>query len=296
VLNLHTNSHHTDEVIVNTRPDSLADQTPHRPRSSASPIRLKAIALPPEHGAWGFLLEPILLGLGVVPSWGGLLIALAALGAFLIRQPIKIVYGDRRKGRIYARTRIAERIALLYGIWAVAALVGAVLSAHPGILIPLALAAPVAVIQFRAYLLNRGRGVLPELAGAAALAVTAPGIALAGEASPGAAFVLWLIVIARNVPSILYIRAHLRLEHDKPYTLTPVAVSNLVAVTGMLLLAALDRVPMLVIAALTLLFFRAMVGLSPYRRRVRIQTIGFLEMAYGLIVVLAAVMGYGMDL
>ena len=31
-------------------------------------VRLKAIALPPEHGAWGFLLEPIVLGLLVAPS------------------------------------------------------------------------------------------------------------------------------------------------------------------------------------------------------------------------------------
>ena len=26
-------------------------------------VRLKSIALPPEHGAWGFLLEPLLAGL-----------------------------------------------------------------------------------------------------------------------------------------------------------------------------------------------------------------------------------------
>ena len=39
---------------------------------------------------------------------------------------------------------------------------------------------------------------------------------------------------------------------------------------------------------------RALFGLSPYRRRVRTQTIGFLEMAYGLLVVIASALGYAL--
>ncbi|NLF76347.1 MAG: hypothetical protein GX573_11665, partial [Chloroflexi bacterium] len=43
-------------------------------------VRLKSIALPPEHGAWGFLLEPLLAGLLIAPSWAGLCLALGVIG------------------------------------------------------------------------------------------------------------------------------------------------------------------------------------------------------------------------
>ena len=45
-------------------------------------VRLKSIALPPEHGAWGFLLEPLLAGLLIAPSWAGLCLALGVIGPF----------------------------------------------------------------------------------------------------------------------------------------------------------------------------------------------------------------------
>ncbi len=41
-------------------------------------------------------------------------------------------------------------------------------------------------------------------------------------------------------------------------------------------------------------FARALVGLSPYRRRVRTQTLGFLEIAYGLLVVILSAVGYAL--
>lgn len=39
--------------------------------SNTARVRLKSIALPVEHGGWLFVLEPVLLGLLVVPSAGG---------------------------------------------------------------------------------------------------------------------------------------------------------------------------------------------------------------------------------
>ena len=46
---------------------------------------IRSVALPTEHGGWGFLAEPILPGLLVAPSWAGLLLSLAALAVFLDR-------------------------------------------------------------------------------------------------------------------------------------------------------------------------------------------------------------------
>src|SRR5262245_53416510 len=46
-------------------------------------ISLRPLALPPEHGSWGLVFEPIILGLAIVPTWGGAAVAVAAVFSFL---------------------------------------------------------------------------------------------------------------------------------------------------------------------------------------------------------------------
>jgi hypothetical protein len=260
----------------------------------STPVRLQTIALPPEHGAWGFLLEPIVLGLLVAPSLAGWSLALAVAGAFLIRHPLKLAFTDRQRGKRYARTALAERVIVFYGALAVAGLALAVALAGWEIVLPLIMALPLVLAMLASTVQNRGRDLIPELAGASALAVTASGIALAGDASARTAFALWVILTARDLPSILYVRARLRLEKDKPFSWTLVILANVIAVMTVLALVWLDFAPLLALLALTVLFARALYGLSPYRRRVRMQTIGLLEMAYGLVVVIATALGYAL--
>ncbi len=257
-------------------------------------VRLKAIALPPEHGAWGFLLEPIVLGLLVAPSLAGWFLALGIVGAFLIRHPLKLAFTDWQRGKRYARTTLAERVVLLYGVLTVSGLALAVTLAGWEIMLPLLMASPLVLAMLASYVQNHGRDLIPELAGASALAATASGIALAGNASTQTAFALWAILNARNIPSILYVRARLSLEKDKPFSWTLVFVTNALAVITVLALVLLDFAPLLVLLALLILFARALYGLSPYRRRVRTQTIGFLEIAYGLLIVIASALGYAL--
>jgi hypothetical protein len=264
------------------------------PTTTTSHVRLKAIALPPEHGAWGFLLEPIVLGLLVAPSLAGGFLALAVVGAFLIRHPLKLAVADWQRRKRYARTVLAERVLLAYGALSVIGLVLAVFLAGWEIMLPLLMALPLVLAMLASYVQNRGRDLIPELAGASALAVTASGIALAGDASAPTAFALWVILNARNLPSILYVRARLRLEKEKPFARTPVFWANTIAVITLLALVLLELAPLLALLALLILFARAMYGLSPSRRRVRTQTIGFLEMAYGLLVVIATALGYAL--
>jgi hypothetical protein len=262
--------------------------------STTARLRLKAIALPPEHGAWGFLLEPIVLGLLVAPSLASWFLALAVVGAFLIRHPLKLAVADRQRGKRYARTALAEHVLLVYGALTVTGLMLAIALAGWEIMLPLLMALPLVLAMLASYIQNRGRDLIPELAGASALAATASGIALAGSTSAQTAFALWMILNARNLPSILYVRARLRLEKEKPFSWTSVFLANMIAVITVLVLVLLDVAPLLALIALLILFARALYGLSPYRRRVRTQTIGFLEMAYGLLVVIAAALGYAL--
>jgi hypothetical protein len=262
--------------------------------TSTPAARWQSVAIPPEHGSWGFLLEPLLLGLLVAPTWAGAGLALAVVGAFLVRQPLKIALMDHRRGRRYARTRLAERFTALYSL---PVLIGgglAVARAGWEPLIPLVGGAPLAAILFAGYAQKRGRDLLPELAGALALALCAASIALAGERSAGTACALWAILAARDVPSILYVRARLRLERDRPFSWELVVVANGLAIAGISALARIGTAPWLAVIALVVLLARALFGLSSYRRSVKTQTIGLLEIGYGLLTVLLAALGYAL--
>jgi hypothetical protein len=259
--------------------------------STPAGVRIKTIAIPPEHGAWGFLLEPILLGLGVAPSAAGFLLATAVIGVFLVRHPLKMAASDWRRGKRYARTRLAERFALGYGALAVIGGAAGVALAGLSVLLPLLLAIPLALVMFVGMVQNRGRDLATELAGACAMALAASSLALAGEKSLGVALALWGVLLARNVSSILYIRARLRLETGKPYALPPVLIANALSLIAVLALVLRGLIPALTLIAILILAGRAAYGLSPYRRRVRTQTLGFLEIGYGLLVVVLTVIG-----
>ncbi|NDJ76380.1 MAG: YwiC-like family protein [Chloroflexi bacterium] len=254
--------------------------------------RIKSVVIPPEHGAWGFLLEPVVLGLGIAPSWAGLFMALGVVGAFLTRHPLKIALLDRTRGKRYARTRLAERFALVYGAVALAGFVPAVVLVGLAPFAPFGLALPLVVILFASFRSNRWRSLLPELAGASAMAATAASIALAGSEGWNAALASWAVLLARNIPSIMYIRARLRLEKGQPHSAPLVLGINGIAVAGIFGLVVAGYAPLLAVAAMALLFVRAAAGLSPYRRQVQTKTLGFLEIGYGLLVVTLTIVGY----
>jgi len=253
---------------------------------------LKAVALPPEHGAWGFLLEPIVAALAIAPSPAGVLLSLGVLGGFLLRQPLKIVYQDRRRGRRYARTALAERVALLYAALAVTGFLGGLALSGLRALLPLPLIAPLAALLLVSYSQNRGRELIPELAGASALAGTATAVALAGDAAFGQALALWAVMLGRAVPSILYVRARLRLDKGMPFAWQPVVGSQTLAIVGMTALTIADLAPRLAVIALAILAVRAAWGLSPYRPQVRVALLGVQEVAFGALTVLLTVLGY----
>ena len=90
------------------------------PIKQKSAIPLKSIALPIEHGSWGFVFEPIAAGLLLGPSLPALFITILVTGGFLARQPLKFVLADWQQGPI-AENR--DRQTLRYhfrrdrGIW-----------------------------------------------------------------------------------------------------------------------------------------------------------------------------------
>ncbi len=252
---------------------------------------LRAVALPAEHGGWGFLLEPLLLGLLVAPSWAGASLSLGVFGLYLLRHPLKLALADRRRGRRFARTAAAERFALVYTAVGLAGLGGAAALAGSQALLPLAAAIPLALTLLGYDAANRARDLLPELAAPAALAASAASIALAGGWALPPALALWAILAARAIPSVLYVRARLRLEHGRPTAIAPALLAHVGGLAAVVLLSLGGLAPRLAAAALVALLARAALGLSRWRRSATAKVIGFREMAYGGLTVLATAAG-----
>lgn len=247
---------------------------------------IRAAALPAEHGGWGFLLEPALLGLLLAPSWAAALLALAALAAFLTHQPLKLSLRDRHAGRDSERRNWADRFLLLYLLIAGASLAGALLLAGPALLLPLALALPLALTQLGHDLRAESRSLPAELAGAGALGALASMIAIAGGFDLLPALALWALLLVRSLPSVIYVRARLALEYGKSPDLSKVWISQALALTALLLLLAAGLAGWPALIGGLLLGLRAGLGLSEQRLRLRASGVGFRELAYGLLFVL----------
>jgi 4-hydroxybenzoate polyprenyltransferase len=259
-------------------------------------VRLKTVALPVEHGGWGLALEPVVLGLCVAASWPGACLALATLAAFLTRHPLKIVAGDRRRGRRFPRTRAAERFALLYGAIAFITFTLAAAFAPAVFLWPLALAAPLAFVQLAYDALGRSRALLPELAGATAMASVAAALALAGGWTLAPALALWAVLTLRVVPAILYVRARLSISHGARPALWPALLAHAAAFTAVAALVWLRLAPALALLAMLVLLARAALSLLRPRPQTKAKHIGFGEIGFGLMTVLALVCGYAFGL
>jgi hypothetical protein len=237
--------------------------------------------LPPERARWRFLLEPILLGLAVRPSWSGALVAAAFILGFLTRKLLRIALQDALREHSHRRTRRCWLLALLYASAAIAALTAAVTLTRPLILIPIGLVAPLAITRILYDANQRGRALLPELAGAAALASSASAIAIAGGMRMIPAFALSGVIVARAIPSsvlLRMLRAGVAGRPDAPIALHAIAI---------LLVATFAS--NLAVCAMVLLLVRATWTLSYPNPPVRI--IEWREAGWGAVVVALVAVG-----
>jgi hypothetical protein len=264
-----------------------------RVNATSGNVRVKTVALPVEHGGWGLLFESVLLGLVLAPSIAALCLSLAAIGAFLARHPFKLAIGDWRRKRRSPRTTLAERFAGFYFVIAIVALAAVFASRTGGIgfALPLLLATPIALVQLFYDALGRSRALTAELSGAVSMGALATAIVLLGGWPRAAAFGLWAIVVARNVPTILYLRARLKLLHHRPASPRTVVAAHLLAILIVFGFAFLRMAPFMAVVAMLILFCRAVVGFSK-GQPVKAAKLGMREIVFGAITVFAVAMGH----
>ncbi len=252
-------------------------------------VGLRSIALPVEHGGWGFTLEPVLLGLLVAYSAAAWELSVAAVAVFLARRPFKLVLTDLRRRRWLRRTSLAAAFAAGYGVVAVLGLVGALVTAPSRFLMAYAVAAPFVAVALVADANSRSRDLVAELAGSIAMGSTAAAIALADGWPVADAFGLWLVLAGRAVATIALVRGQIRRVHAKPVRSGAIHVTQAVTVTTVALAAVAGVVPWLAVLAMAGIWLLALISLR--RPAVEARVVGWTQMATGLVVVVLTAVG-----
>ncbi|HEY0866487.1 MAG TPA: YwiC-like family protein [Fimbriimonas sp.] len=259
-----------------------------KPAAKPAPVRIKLVALPTEHGGWGMLGAPILLGLLAAPSVPGALLALAALAGFLTRQPLRLAVTDLRRGKHYPRTSWAIGFATGYAQVALLAFALALINTSAPIWLPVAAALALGGYQFSCDLRAQGRAFLPEIAGASALALVVTAITLAGGLDTVRAWVLAAVLAAQAVTAVSYAASRLRQSRGEAIDRKEVVLGHVAAavLVGAFVVWGILRWPIL--AAFVALTVRAAWGLSPMARQVRPSFVGVQEIGYSLLTVICA--------
>ena len=179
-------------------------------------------ALPAEHGSWIWWLGPMAVGIAAArnPGPSVALLFIAALGAFLLRQPTTILV-KTLSGRRPRHDRLPALLWLLfYGVITLAAVVLLINAGHDRVIL---LAIPgMLVFGWHLWLVNRRaeRGQIGiELVGAGVLCLSAPAAYwVSGGDDDQLAWLLWLLTWLQAAASIthVYLRLEQRLLEEPP--------------------------------------------------------------------------------
>ena len=266
------------------------------------PATLRSVAMPAEHGGWGLTLEPGLLGVLVAPSAAGVLLAVAALLVFLARTPVRylmVAWRHERSGRSAVdatsggraeRRRLAGRVAVLE-VASLVALIGLVLwlAYDTDWWLAGVPAAPLLALALWYDMRGLSRGLLPEVAGALAVASVAAMAARAGGADWTLALGLWLIQGSRIAASIPHVRAQVRRLHRQVAEPLPGLLgdgSALLAATAAFLLA-----PTLLLGGVAIVGLVVVQRITLLRPPRPARVLGVRQTVLGLAVVLLTALG-----
>ena len=185
-----------------------------RSNMKISSLFKRHIALPQDHGSWVFILSPLLIGLfaGGHFSPASINLIIAAMGAFLLRQPLSITVRAYAGRRSRADLPAARFWMLVYGVIILLAVAGLVAEGFSYILYLAVSGIPVFI--WHLYLVSkraerRQAGV--ELLATGTLSLAAPAAFWIGQGGYNPlGWALWLLTWLQSAASIVY--AYLRLQ------------------------------------------------------------------------------------
>jgi hypothetical protein len=259
-----------------------------------TPTRL-TIPLPKEHGSWAMFAMPLIIGCAVAAQWQwrSILLIAAALGLFLVRFPIDTLIKTRKRPQADRAGLI--RWAIVYG--SIAAIGGGWLIVIERLywLIPLGVLSAV-LLAYHWWLVERRQEMSArgELAGIFGLALGAP---LAYYASMGVidatAVGLWIVNALYFGGTVFYIKLKVRQQPKEP---APDRVSERlvkakacltyqsVALTLIILLVAVERLPALALLAFVPMTMKVLYGATRWqdRKSLSLPRLGVIEIIHSV--------------
>ncbi|HEY5729364.1 MAG TPA: YwiC-like family protein [Anaerolineales bacterium] len=173
----------------------------------------KQVAIPQDHGSWIFILSPLTIGIfaGGAFTLDSLNLVIAAMAAFMLRQPATTLIKIYSKRRSRDELPAARFWFVVYGVIALTALIGLVLN---GLAYLLYLALPgMPVFAWHLWLVSKReerRRVNVEVIATGVLSLAAPAAFWVGIGRYDATgWWLWILVWVQTAASIVY--AYLRL-------------------------------------------------------------------------------------
>jgi hypothetical protein len=259
--------------------------------TGTAPVRppRRSVAVPSEHGGWGLTLEPVLLGLLLAPQVGTFALGVAAFVAFLVRTPLKLVAVDLRHHRWLERSRLALRVAVVELVASAVLIAIVIWQCGWWWLVPVAIAAPLVAVELWFDIRSHSRRLVPELCGALGIAVVAPAILIADGRSIVLAVGVWLVLAARVIGSVPYVRTQIMRLRRGEGAIRGSDLAQFAAVVVAVVAVVVDH--RLVLGAVAV---AVVVGCHlGWTRRppVEAKIIGLREMALGLAIVLATAAG-----
>lgn len=179
----------------------------------------RQIALPQDHGSWVFILSPLLIGLfaGRTFHYGSLSLVIAAMAAFLLRQPMAVIVKAYSGRRPRSDLPAARFWVVLYGVIALLAL-AELFYLKNGYIAYLAVPG-IPVFAWHLWLVSRRaerRQAGVEIIATGVLSLAAPAAFWVGRGGyDPAGWWLWALAWAQTAASIVY--AYLRLEQRETF-------------------------------------------------------------------------------
>lgn len=174
----------------------------------------KQIFLPQDHGSWVFIFSPLLVGLfaGGQFNLQSLYLTIAAVGAFLVRQPVTIAV-KAYSGRRAKSDLVAARFwILVYGLLILLSLLGLILAGFTYVLYLAVPGAP--VFAWHLWLVSKRderRQINVEIIATGVLSLAAPAAFWVGVGRyDPTGWWLWILTWLQSAASIVH--AYLRLE------------------------------------------------------------------------------------
>jgi hypothetical protein len=207
----------------------------------------------------------------------------------MARTPLKIVLVDHRRHHVRDRTKIASRVLATEVVLLTGLVAAAIAVAHAAFLWPIAIAAPLVVVELWFDMRSRSRRLIPELAGAVGISAVAAMITLADGADARLAVGLWLLLGARVLTAIPYVRAQIARLHHRPLRARTLTAADATSIVVAGCAVALDAV--LGLGALAVIAVIAAQRVAARRPMPTAKVLGLRQMGLGSAVVAATAVG-----